>query len=242
MENFDAEKSFMEQESVDFVFEVKQVASNNSKAETKEKIDNHQQKLLDENYLNRSIQSLDYSYYPNQAKAKPADTKSKLNKKTEHITTVDCFKNSKSNGYISNKINPIFSNDFAYLNRNKLVNRRIVIRKNIQNSLGLKSYTSPFIKDLLTIKSQIDTEYKLANPIGFYYADDSDTFSEQEYNINEVGKSRIQLVPQNSVFLASLNSEMLQNKDLKKRAWYNNEAKKLFKGSKSSKSVVIIEK
>lgn len=242
MENIDAEKFFMEQESVDFVFEVKQVPSNNVETESKEKKESQHKKLLDENYQNHSIQSFDYSYYPNHLKATPADSKSKKDKKMEHIRTLDCFKNSKSNGYIANKINPVFTNQFAYLNRNKLVNRRIVIRKNIQNSLGLKSYTSPYIKDLLAIKSKIDTEYKLANPIGFYYTDDLDTFSEHEYNKNEDTEYQIHLVPQNSVFMASLNAEILQNKDLKKRTWYNNEAKKLFKGSKSTKSVVIIEK
>lgn len=240
-ENID-EKSLLEQESVDFVFEVKQRLSKDAEQQAQENLENQHKKLLDEHYLNRSIQSFDYSYYPHQFKLKHAETKPKLNQKSERSCTLECFGRSKSNGFVANKINPVLDNEFAYLNRSKLVNRRLALRKNIQNSLGLKSFTSPYIEDFLTIKNQIDTEYKLANPIEYFFADESDTLSEKNYNKNENSESHIHLDPQNSVFLASLNTEVQQNRDLKKRAWYTNEARKFYKGSKSVKSVVIIEK
>lgn len=40
-------------------------------------------------------------------------------------------------GYFTNKINPSLVDDFSYLNRNKLVNRRMAIRKQMKNSSGL---------------------------------------------------------------------------------------------------------
>lgn len=240
-ENID-EKFLLEQESVDFVFEVKQRLSKEVEQEAKEKLENQHKKLLDENFLNRSIQSFDYSYYPNQFRAKVSQIKPKTNPKMERSVTLDCFSRSKSNGFVANKINPILDNDFAYLNRNKLVNRRLILRKNIQNSVGLKSYTSPYVNDFLTIKNQIDTEYKLANPIEFYFVEESDTFSENDYNKTENTESQQHLDPQNSVFLASLNKNPQENRDLKKRTWYTNEAKKFYKSSKSAKPVVIIEK
>lgn len=40
-----------------------------------------------------------------------------------------------TNGFLLNKINPVFDPDFMYLNRNKLVNRRLALRKRVSNSI-----------------------------------------------------------------------------------------------------------
>ena len=63
-------------------------------------------------------------------------------------------------GYFVNKINPSLVDDFSYLNRNKLVNRRMAIKKQMMNSPGLV----PIIKHYDNYTKKNEGEFTLANP------------------------------------------------------------------------------
>jgi hypothetical protein len=61
-----------------------------------------------------------------------------------------------TNGFCSFKINPTINNEFAYLNRNKLVNRRLAIKKQNDYSLGLVSISKNHVE-----KSTLKNNQKL---------------------------------------------------------------------------------
>ena len=63
-------------------------------------------------------------------------------------------------GYFVNKINPSLVDDFSYLNRNKLVNRRMAIRKQMRNSAGLV----PISKHHENYTKKNESEFTMANP------------------------------------------------------------------------------
>ena len=59
-----------------------------------------------------------------------------------------------------NKINPgLISSEFSYLNRNKLLNRRLVIKKQMENSRGLQ----PIIRQNSNF-SKATNSFQIANP------------------------------------------------------------------------------
>lgn len=65
-----------------------------------------------------------------------------------------------TNGFVTNKVNPLMNNEFAYLNRNKSVNRRLAIKKQIKQSAGLKSITKSYPN-----YNKPASEFTLANPL-----------------------------------------------------------------------------
>lgn len=75
-----------------------------------------------------------------------------------------------SNGFLAMKVNPTIINDFAYLNRNKLVNRRLAIRKQM-NSSALKAIS--ILPDEFESTKSFG-EFALGNPHGLNNADDQD--------------------------------------------------------------------
>ena len=60
-----------------------------------------------------------------------------LNKEMKSAPSFFCSQ-PISNGFVAQKVNPTTITDFSYLNRNKLVNRRLALRKQLTQS-GLKS-------------------------------------------------------------------------------------------------------
>ena len=90
-----------------------------------------------------------------------------------------------SNGFLAMKVNPTIINDFAYLNRNKLVNRRLAIRKQM-NSSALKAIS--ILPDEFE-RTKSFGEFALGNPHGLNNSDDQDlTFfiSDQQDNADPV--------------------------------------------------------
>ncbi len=73
-----------------------------------------------------------------------------------------------SNGFLAMKVNPTFINEFSYLNRNKLVNRRLSLRKQMHSST-LKAI-SILPEEFESIKSV--GEFALGNPNGFNKLDE----------------------------------------------------------------------
>lgn len=69
-----------------------------------------------------------------------------------------------SNGFLSKKVNPIVETDFAYINRSKLVNTRLAIKKQMKSSPGLQAITKSYPN-----YNKIESEFTLANPIELDY-------------------------------------------------------------------------
>lgn len=260
MESLDDKSTLLDQESIDFVFNIvtqrvntKNVnldAVSEKNSDQKTEMESQHKKLMEENYLNRSLQSFDYSYYPAQIKniKKKEEKNLNIKKEIQRSATLDCFSTkANSNGFLSTKIKPVLDTQFAYLNRNKLVNRRLIIRKHFQNTSGLQSITNPYINEFPTINKKISTEFKLANPIEIFFTDEeSDPEIESEYAHLNKDVSNNHPEQTSNILFASLNTDYIpvENKNLKKRNWYNNEAKKFYRSNHSHKSasVVIIEK
>ena len=55
------------------------------------------------------------------------------------------LKKTVNNGYYAYKINPSFNPDFSYLSRNLLVNRRLALKKQKENSTGLVPICPPIV-------------------------------------------------------------------------------------------------
>lgn len=58
-----------------------------------------------------------------------------------------------TNGFLLTKINPVLDPDFMYLNRNKLVNRRLVLRKNCSSISDAVSETREANSSMFTLAS-----------------------------------------------------------------------------------------
>lgn len=91
------------------------------------------------------------------------------------------------------------NSEFSYLNRNKLVNRRLAIKKTLQNSMGLQSWTNPYINNDAQ-NTKLSSEFTLANPADLYIRDDVSVDSSNYYYNN----NHEQL---NNTFLTSSNNE-----------------------------------
>ena len=95
MESLDDKSTLLDQESIDFVFEITQrintkhvnldaVSEKNSDQKTE--LESQHKKLMEENYLNRSLQSFDYSYYPAQVKSIKKKEEKNLHMKNNELT------------------------------------------------------------------------------------------------------------------------------------------------------------
>jgi hypothetical protein len=119
-----------------------------------------------------------------------------------------------SNGYLAMKVNPTTLQDFAYLNRNKLVNRRLSLRKQMTSSC-LKGI-SILPQEFEALKT-IDAEFALGNPNGFNNSDqdNSDTLSIENLETHREDPSTVdpsEIIAQNDLKVletsANIDSEM----------------------------------
>jgi hypothetical protein len=84
----------------------------------------------------------------------PAKTGYDMNSIGEHVLGAPL-----TNGFTSTQVNPGRSSELSYLNRNKLVNRRLTIRKHIENSSGLQAIIKPN-----STYNKASSGFRIANP------------------------------------------------------------------------------
>ena len=107
--------------------------------------------------LNNVISNYNFEVKPHEEQFKKYTTNINEN------MSASCIINGEpiTNWLVTNKVNPVMKNEYAYLNRNKLVNRRLIIKKIFSNSDGLKALGK--LTDDLE-RSKIKSDFLLANP------------------------------------------------------------------------------
>lgn len=100
--------------------------------------------------------------------------------------------------YFTTQINPSFIDDFSYLNRNKLVNRRVAIRKQMKASTGLV----PISKTHPNYFKRSNKEFSLANPNLLnqqHLKQKSYSTIEKYYQLSKGSINRMHSMPNNNI-------------------------------------------
>jgi hypothetical protein len=129
-----------------------------------------------------------------------------------------------TNGFTMSKINPGTTSDLSYLNRNKLINRRLTIRKHIESSSGLHAIIKPN-----STYNKTSTGFRIANPELLEELESEESHRKSGDFLEKVGKSRMESTTET-------HKESTSTSRLIKEA----SSQSLARAMKKSKSIILI--